>query len=67
MSKSQVSIMKVGTMSSIAYFIRRDRKDAGTELSVGQKLSFREQAHGSKWQRGTIDRMAGDMPCLYLD
>jgi hypothetical protein len=62
----KAAIMKVGTQSSYYYFIKETKKIKGTELSTGQIITFREQQHGSRWQKGKIWKMSGNMPCVEL-
>ena len=60
-------VMKVGTMPVYIYSVRETKLMAGTCLSPGQRIIFREQQHGSKWQRGRITGMSGDMPLVELE
>jgi hypothetical protein len=60
-------IMKVGTQSSYAYFVKETKNIKGTEFSVGQKIKFKPQRiNGAKWEDGLIYEMSGDMPLVEL-
>jgi hypothetical protein len=61
-----VYLMKVGTLSTYHYFVKRNRKDNGIELSPGQKIKFKEQKSGSEYQTGIINKIKNGIPFVDL-
>lgn len=56
------AIMKVGTMPSYHYYLRGNKPLS--RYATGEKVTFREQDHGSRWETGRITGWSSDMPLV---
>jgi hypothetical protein len=53
-------ILKVGTMPMHHFFVRTDKRLS--DYAPGDKITFREQEYGSKWERGIVREIIIDIP-----
>ncbi len=57
------AIMKIGTLSSGAYFIQGNK--SLKEYEVGDRIKFKPQlVHGAKWEDGRITGFSKEMPLV---
>lgn len=56
--------MKVGTLPTGCYYVKDTPNIRGAEISTGDRIVFREQAAGTRWERGVVWGMSGDMPLV---
>lgn len=56
------AIIKIGTMPSRHYFLRGPK--SLSEYKTGERISFREQGHGERWEAGRITGWKLDMPLV---
>ena len=53
-------ILKIGTMPLTHFFIRTNKKLS--DYAPGDKITFREQEHGAKWETGIVREIIVDVP-----
>jgi len=59
----EAAIMKVGTQSSYAYWLRGTKKLS--EYQIGDRIIFKPQLEkGAKWEHGKITGYSHEMPLV---